>query len=978
MANNRTDTQSVINLVINGKQAMTSLKELTDTQRKLNSTIRNMKPGDPGYDKQRRELQMVNRALDEQRRKIRGVNDEAQNLRTSWRDIAGGIVGANVFEDVVSWAKEAIFKIKDAYAEYAKFRAVLTVAFKGNQDFADQSLGMLSKFAANTPFQLRESTEGFISLVNRGFVPAQKELIKLGDLAASQGKSLQQYIEAILDAQTGEFERLKEFGIRGSKSGNDVTLAFKGVTKEVKFTEKAIRDVLLSFGDMEGVAGTMKKVSEELVGIEANNEDTLDQIYTGIGRKSENFIKGFYRSYGNLLTWIKKSFIDTNLSETMEKERFELVKTELQIKSSNTTQAERVRLINKLKEQYPDYFKNIKAEKGYTEELVTVFKKLNNEYLNRIILQKKNEDFEAAEGTRAETMTELIDQEVKIREKLARLHDKYPNMKLVGKDDYTQLKNMNAEYNKMMNSQGRVAGGVFDPFYGVGTLLNKYNALNDRLKQQTSDSGKIIEDRQALAKRLGISLDEPIELKVVKNPITEQTDKGKTEVDKKAADLAKKLKEDLLKNAEDVYQNMLSKSDKEVRQVELKYKNLKDRAVNNKDQLLQIEQDQGNEMATLIRKQGEEEAEIRKKNADEAEQSAKEKGQKLAEQFIDNTNFVYQNTVTEAQKEIDIINDKYDVLFALAQQYGLDMMDLELSWAGEINQLEKNKSNKKIDELNLYKDAAIQAATQIADTSFAIAASKRQNETDVKLSNLAREREAELENKNLTENEKENINKKYDALENAERLRAWEANKKASIKQALINGALAATNIWATTPKVDFGVSTYIMLGLSALSTIASVAQISAQSPPEFASGVRNFKGGTALVGEGNGPELIKEKDKWWLTDGPTYANLASGADVYNASETSKMLKDSMYEKTNYTLNTSSARKAETNYRSNSTATNKPSANGVSSDVEELKDMVSDLTKLMADEVKKPVVFDYAVYEEYKKKIEYSRNQQIG
>lgn len=85
----------------------------------------------------------------------------------------------------------------------------------------------------------------------------------------------------------------------------------------------------------------------------------------------------------------------------------------------------------------------------------------------------------------------------------------------------------------------------------------------------------------------------------------------------------------------------------------------------------------------------------------------------------------------------------------------------------------------------------------------------------------ARRRIAELDRKEAAEKEE---------LERKQR----ERQKKYAIAQALINGALSVTNIWATTPKTDFGVSTFILLGLSALATLASVAQIASS---KFARG---------------------------------------------------------------------------------------------------------------------------------------------
>jgi phage-related minor tail protein len=58
-------------------------------------------------------------------------------------------------------------------------------------------------------------------------------------------------------------------------------------------------------------------------------------------------------------------------------------------------------------------------------------------------------------------------------------------------------------------------------------------------------------------------------------------------------------------------------------------------------------------------------------------------------------------------------------------------------------------------------------------------------------------------------------------------------SKELAIAQALINGALAVTNIFATTPKVDFGFATYALIAASAISTIASVSKIASTKAPK-------------------------------------------------------------------------------------------------------------------------------------------------
>jgi len=123
-----------------------------------------------------------------------------------------------------------------------------------------------------------ELTSAFVKLTNQGFKPSTVELRKLGDLASSTGKSFDQLTEAIIDAQTGEFERLKDFGIRASKEGDKVTFTFKEVKKQVDFTASSIREYLLGLGDLEGVSGAAAVISETLGGKINNLGDSFDKL----------------------------------------------------------------------------------------------------------------------------------------------------------------------------------------------------------------------------------------------------------------------------------------------------------------------------------------------------------------------------------------------------------------------------------------------------------------------------------------------------------------------------------------------------------------------------------------------------------------------------------------------------------------------------------------------------------------------------
>lgn len=204
-------------------------------------------------------------------------------LSGTFGKLKGFIAGAFALGAVTLFTNNVI----GARSEYERFQAVLTNTFQ-SADVGNGALNLLTDFAEKTPFQLNELTDSFVKLVNRGFTPAETELTKLGDLAASQGKGFGQLSEAILDAETNEFERLKEFGIKASKAGDQVSFSFKGITKTVKNNATSIRNAILEYGGMTGVADSMESISKTLGGRISNLKDQWWSFMVAVGGQSSS------------------------------------------------------------------------------------------------------------------------------------------------------------------------------------------------------------------------------------------------------------------------------------------------------------------------------------------------------------------------------------------------------------------------------------------------------------------------------------------------------------------------------------------------------------------------------------------------------------------------------------------------------------------------------------------------------------------
>lgn len=218
------------------------------------------------------------------------------------------IIGAALAADTIIQFGKAIV---NTTAEFQKMEAVLTNTL-GSNSAAKIAMNQIVDFAQQTPFQVNELTDAFVKLANRGFIPTMDQMKSMGDLASSVGKSFDQLAEAVLDAQTGEFERLKEFGIRASAEGDKVQFTFKGITTEVQKSDQAIQEYLISLGKMHGVAGAMESISKTTGGIISNLQDNIVGLFKDIGDSSSGFINWFIKDLNRLVTSIR------HMSETIE------------------------------------------------------------------------------------------------------------------------------------------------------------------------------------------------------------------------------------------------------------------------------------------------------------------------------------------------------------------------------------------------------------------------------------------------------------------------------------------------------------------------------------------------------------------------------------------------------------------------------------------------------------------------------------
>lgn len=201
-------------------------------------------------------------------------------------------------------------------AEFEKYQATLET-IEGSAEKARESLDWIAEFAKTTPYDVAQVTEAFIKLKAYGIDPIADDTLRtLGDTASAMGKDLGQAVEALADAQTGEFERLKEFGIRAKQQGDEVTFSWtkngEELTETVKKNATEIRAFLLeTMGDR--FTGAMDRQSRTWNGMVANLGDT----WTGFQRKigEAGFFEKISQRLSGLLATIERLDAEGRLDE---------------------------------------------------------------------------------------------------------------------------------------------------------------------------------------------------------------------------------------------------------------------------------------------------------------------------------------------------------------------------------------------------------------------------------------------------------------------------------------------------------------------------------------------------------------------------------------------------------------------------------------------------------------------------------------
>ena len=703
---------------------------------------------------------------------------------------------------VIAGLAETIKYVAQTTATFEKFKAVLTNTL-GSQRAAAEAFDLIQKTAATTPFSLEQVTEAYIKLANRGLKPTELALKSFADIAASQGKELDQVVEAVLDATQGEFERLKELGIKASKSGDQITFAFKGIKESVENTPEAINAFLVALGQVEGVAGSTDSVSQTLSGTWSNLGDNAGQLANALGTILLPVINGLLKGVNYLVsgfTWLINSVTEFGKDAYAVATGMEGVR-----KVTKDFEADTLAVNDAVKQESDSLnqlYKNLINTTAGTEGRKKAIEELQSKYGKTIDLTNlENASLGQIAKSQAKANTEILNA-VKIKEKQAVI-------------DKMQSQLKQGYYKDDADAQALIRKNIESLQAEIKDLQTVEVQTTQLTKEQIKQREKAYKDYIDGIKNLQEQL-QALRNENNLNKIVDENARKRTEIAQKEYDELAKLEKEAIKNG--------TKDTQE-------YANVR----------LEIEKKYAMELEKLKK-----------------EQFAKEKQKsiELGKDLIE-----IETTSQKAQKEAvksqaSVIEASFDERKGLNQDWLDDLSELHKKEAEK----EKTKEQQKLE----IQKTAIAATQEISNAAFEILAMQRQAQLEAQLNSINTEFTAqqnaiqkEIELRQSQGKSTEDLEKKLAASKEAQRKKeaqikteAAKKEKAAALIKAVIDTALAVASANTLIPPAN--IPAMILAGVAGA---AQIALIAAQPIPKFAKGTLSVKGGVA--GKDSVPALL-------------------------------------------------------------------------------------------------------------------------
>lgn len=776
-----------------------------------------------------------------------------------------------------------------------------------------------------------------------------------------RGEIYDRAVPAMLDMATsmaavnGEEVNLKETSIRLGKALNDPIAGMTALKRVgVTFTEqqKAQIKTLVQSGDL---IGAQTIILTELQTEFGGSAKAAGEVGTTSFRKLSQAWKAFQAPAGGFLVGILAPISDFArnvlkavtpveiLSDKMEDQKTKVNALVIALSDSNIKDSVRLKLYEQLKDIAPDVVKGINAENISVIALNKNLAEYNKQQLNKILLQRGQEDIDKALKKEADAFENLMgatERAGKAAEKtygdIVSGSDKLKKAIaitikadfLAGRIDLEQYVKSLGKLSETLGSFSATTtgGAVVTSSSELQKSLNNLTGTQARYDEQSKVSISLTEKRIDLADKLGVSLAEP----AIAAPTSGLVDEDAAE---KAADAAKKAADERNKavlagfktELEYFDATMLTKATKETELT---------------DEIIKAEEERLNQRAAIQQKSLDFELEKGIKNAKEVEVGKLEITNDIEQQIADlklekikqgienekelekerkafiEASIAEQNSIVArlADARVNIVKNEYAAGILSSQEYNDAVKSIEFETQAELLENTIMRLDQELLNTEMSDSKRLELRTELADAEQEL----DNVVTDNALANEEKRREA-LQNtlntiqsvgsqvseivQGLFENESIKLEQEKERQlaavgDNAaakEQIEKQFAVKQAEVKrkQAIAEKASAIFSIAIETAKniVSAFPNVFLMALAGALGLAQGAIVLAKPLPqiPAFAKGTKSAPRGPAFIAEA-GREILYKNGKASVIDKPSFINLAGGEQILTNRETERIM----------------------------------------------------------------------------------------
>lgn len=290
----------------NTKATETARKVISDYERTITSNSERLNQARSKIRQYSQSISETNKRVEEAKRKVKEWGKAAISAMDTLIKRAAQVTLA--VASIISG-----FAVKEGFGEAMNlegYKMQLETATKSTEK-AGQLMSKAIKFANSTPFETGEVVEATAKMEAYG-ISSERWLKDVADMAGATNKSIDQATEAMADGVMGEFERLKEFGIKkeqlmeaaAKKYGKNVVFNKRGQIKDQikleailqaemqkKFAGGAEKQAKTLKGLWSTVTGVTKSSLAKIVGITEEGTVRQGSLYEKLKQQIERVVE---------------------------------------------------------------------------------------------------------------------------------------------------------------------------------------------------------------------------------------------------------------------------------------------------------------------------------------------------------------------------------------------------------------------------------------------------------------------------------------------------------------------------------------------------------------------------------------------------------------------------------------------------------------------------------------------------------------